>query len=50
MIFIAKIFDNYYYLCKFCYCKFYEEPCYGCLRSIVNNDSRKPVNFEEEEK
>ena len=50
MISIAKIFNEYCYMCKFHCCKFYEEPCYECLRSIANTDSRKPVNFEEEEK
>lgn len=50
MISILKTYDDYCRMCKFRRCKFYEEPCYGCLRSMANNDSRKPVNFEEEEK
>lgn len=50
MISILKTYDDYCYMCKFRHCKFYEEPCYECLLSMANNDSRKPVNFEEEEK
>ena len=53
MIFMATKEVNFFEYCK--KCKYFgtlawEDPCDECLESPCNEDSHKPLNFEEEEK
>lgn len=42
-------FDKYCPNCKHCEKSESEDPCYECLEDGWNNDSHKPVKFEEKE-
>lgn len=43
-------FDKYCKTCKHCDVVGYEDPCNDCLDNPVNNNSKKPIHYEEDEK
>lgn len=43
-------FFKYCQMCKYVHLDEHEDPCNDCLSVPVNEDSRKPVRFKEEEK
>lgn len=42
-------FDEYCTSCKYWTIPESEEPCYECLDNPINEDSRKPINYESSE-
>ena len=49
---IEKIveFDKYCKTCQFKDLKEHEDPCHDCLNNPVNVNSKRPVNYKEDEK
>lgn len=43
------LYDQYCKKCAHWTKREYEDPCYDCLNTPVNEDSHKPVNFKEPE-
>lgn len=42
-------FDKFCKTCKHCDVKHFEDPCNECLDNPTNTNSKKPINYEEDE-